>query len=66
MGALHGAQFLLQVFDFVTQTSRDLELEMLGGGHHLGGQLLDEFGELSFGALARCCLLYTSDAADEL
>ena len=45
---------ILQVFDFVAQTSRDLELEVLGGRHHLGGRLLDKYGELGLGALARC------------
>ncbi len=51
--ALHGTQFLLQVLDFVAQARGDLELEVLGGGHHLGGELFDEVGELGLRALTR-------------
>ena len=54
VGALHGAQFLFQVFDLVAQARRNLELEVLSGRHHLSGQLLDEFRELGLGALPGC------------
>ena len=50
MGALHGTQFLFEVFDFVAQARRNLELEVLGGGHHLGRQLFDEVRELGLGS----------------
>ena len=42
----HLPQFLLQIPDFVTQTCRKLELELLGRRMHLVGKLTDKVGEI--------------------
>ena len=44
-GGVHAAELLLQVRDFVADSSGQLELEIARGGHHLRGQILDEVGE---------------------
>ena len=45
----HGAQLLLQVPDLVAQPGRQLEVQVLGGGVHLGGELGDEVGQVPLG-----------------
>ena len=52
VGGPHGAQLLLEVLDLVAQPGGELEVEVLGGGVHLLGELVDEFGEVACAAPA--------------
>ena len=46
VGGPHGAQLLLEVLDLVAQPGGELEVEVLGGGVHLLGELVDELDEV--------------------